>query len=125
MFLLRACLRGCNGRSLPCLRVSVVAALPSSPLPTAGLARCGGCAGCLPVGRAEGRGTSPLSPRGKGEPPTRERALAGLGEYCGRKCSFFSRSPKICCQPQSWIHRDYPPRALHNVRLKPKTHNVF
>lgn len=45
-FPLRACRRGCNGRSLPCLRVSVVASLPSSPLPTAGLL---GVVGVLPA----------------------------------------------------------------------------
>lgn len=78
MFPLRACRRGCNGRFLLCLRVSVVAALPSSPLPTAGLARCGRwvCSlACLPVGSTEGRGTSLLPPWGRGEQPTTQPPL--------------------------------------------------
>lgn len=55
---LRACHRGCNGRSLPCLRASVVVALPCSPIPAAGFARCGGAAAWLPVAHTEGRGAS-------------------------------------------------------------------
>lgn len=74
MFPLRAYRRECNGQFLPCLRVSVVAALPSSPLPTAGLCRCGGFAACLLMGLTEGRGASLLSLRA-GRAPRRRRPL--------------------------------------------------
>lgn len=66
MFPLRGCLQGCNGRSLLCLRVSVVAALPSSPFRAPGLARSVRWACCLAArggARRGGAGENPLMVR--------------------------------------------------------------
>ena len=123
-FPLRACRRGCNGRSLPCLRVSVVAALPSSPLPTAGLL---GAVGVLPACLWGARRGGALTE----DPPTTQpvERVPWPGGWGGERKGFTVGQISVV---KCWLarvalpgsNRDYPSRrqtdsAIQKVHIPP------